>query len=67
MQWFLSLMEELGIECLVGHPATKQFEVVSQSGSKLLLDRVLKKLLLAELEALKEENRAKVELNNRKL
>src|ERR1700729_4115394 len=22
MQWFLSLMEELGIECLVGHPAT---------------------------------------------
>ena len=22
MQWFLNLMEELGIECLVGHPAT---------------------------------------------
>jgi transposase len=21
MQWFVSLMEELGIECLVGHPA----------------------------------------------
>ena len=21
MQWFLNLMEELGIECLVGHPA----------------------------------------------
>src|SRR3984957_8514328 len=21
MQWFLSLMEELGVECLVGHPA----------------------------------------------
>jgi hypothetical protein len=22
MQWFLNLMEELGIECRVGHPAT---------------------------------------------
>jgi len=22
MQWFVNLMEELGIECLVGHPAT---------------------------------------------
>jgi transposase len=22
MQWFLNLMEELGIECQVGHPAT---------------------------------------------
>ena len=22
MQWFLNLVEELGIECLVGHPAT---------------------------------------------
>ncbi len=21
MQWFLNLMEELGVECLVGHPA----------------------------------------------
>jgi len=21
MQWFLNLMEELGIECMVGHPA----------------------------------------------
>ena len=21
MQWFVNLMEELGIECLVGHPA----------------------------------------------
>jgi hypothetical protein len=21
MQWFLELMEELGVECLVGHPA----------------------------------------------
>ena len=22
MQWFVNLLEELGIECLVGHPAT---------------------------------------------
>ena len=60
-----SLHAEMAVNMNYTAPATKQFEVLSQSGSKLLLDRVLKKLLLAEQEALKEENRAKVELNNR--
>jgi hypothetical protein len=26
MQWFVNLMEELGIECLVGHPAAPEAE-----------------------------------------
>jgi hypothetical protein len=39
-------------------PATKHFEVVSQSGSKFLLDRVLQRLLTSEEEALTRENRS---------
>jgi outer membrane lipoprotein-sorting protein len=39
-------------------PATKQFEVISQSGSKYLIDHVLRKLLTSEEEALTRENRS---------
>jgi hypothetical protein len=28
MQWFVNLMEELGIECLVGHPAEGRFPAI---------------------------------------
>jgi outer membrane lipoprotein-sorting protein len=38
-------------------PNKKNFTIVSQSGSKLLIDRVLKRLLDSEQEALDEENR----------
>jgi hypothetical protein len=38
-------------------PSTKEFVVVSQSGSKLITDRVFKKLLEGEQEAANEENR----------
>jgi len=38
-------------------PNTKTFTVVSQSGSKFVIDHVLKKLLEGELEAANEENR----------
>jgi len=38
-------------------PASKDFEVVSSSGSKFLLDHVLHKLLSGEKEALERENR----------
>jgi hypothetical protein len=46
-------------------PATKEFTIVSESGSKLLINRVFKRLIETELEALKEENRERVELNSR--
>lgn len=39
-------------------PATKQFEVVSENGSKFLIDRVLQQLLTSEQEALTRENRS---------
>jgi outer membrane lipoprotein-sorting protein len=38
-------------------PDAKEFKVVSQSGSKLIIDRVFKKLLEGEQEAGNEENR----------
>ncbi len=38
-------------------PNSKVFSVVSQSGSKLIIDHVFKKLLEGELEAANEENR----------
>jgi outer membrane lipoprotein-sorting protein len=38
-------------------PNSKEFSVVSQTGSKLIIDRVFKKLLEGEQEAANEENR----------
>ena len=43
-------------------PATKQFHIVKEDGSRLLLDRVLHKLLESEQEALTPENRDRVGL-----
>ncbi len=37
-------------------PATKEFTIQSESGSKLIIDRVFKKLLQSEQEALEAEN-----------
>jgi hypothetical protein len=44
-------------------PRSKEFTVESASGSKLLIDRVLKKLLEAEKEALDEEVQRRSALN----
>jgi|SRR5450432_1722474 len=44
-------------------PDSKQFTEVSQSGSKLIVERVFRKLLESEQDALKEENRMRTALN----
>jgi hypothetical protein len=44
-------------------PGSKQFTEVSQTGSKLIVDRVFRKLLESEQDALKDENRARTALN----
>lgn len=44
-------------------PESKQFTEVSHSGSKLIVDRVFRKLLESEQEALKPENRSRTALN----
>jgi hypothetical protein len=58
-----SFHAEMVVDMTYDAPATKQFKIVSQSGSQLIIDRVLKKLLEAEQESMNEENRARVALN----
>src|SRR5205814_4483654 len=47
---------EMVVDVKYQAPATKEFTVRSEAGSKLLLERVFKKLLQSEKEALAEEN-----------
>jgi hypothetical protein len=54
---------EMAVDMKYESPGTKEFTIRSQTGSKLLIDRVLKKLLQSEKEALGEENQKRVALN----
>ena len=56
---------EMVVDMTYDAPATKQFKIISQSGSPWIIDRVFKRLLEAEQEALNEENRQRVALNSR--
>jgi hypothetical protein len=44
-------------------PGTKEFEIVSQSGSKILIDRVFKKLMEGEKDAIDGENQKRIAMN----
>jgi len=44
-------------------PETKEFEIVSQSGSKMLIDRVFKKLIEGEKDAFEGENQKRIAMN----
>ena len=44
-------------------PDRKEFTIVSENGSEMLRNRVLKRLLKAELEAMQEENRERTAIN----
>lgn len=44
-------------------PATKEFEIVSATGSKMVIDRVFKKLLQGEKEAFEAENQKRIAIN----
>jgi hypothetical protein len=54
---------EMTVEASYESPATKNFKVISQHGSKLILDRVFKKLLESEKEAAQPEMRERTLLN----
>ena len=54
---------EMTVDTVYESPSTKDFKVVSQSGCKMLLDRVFKKLLEGEQEAALPEMRGHTELN----
>ena len=59
-----SFHAEMVVDMTYDAPATKQFKIVSQSGSQWVIDRILKRLLDAELESMNEENRQRVALNH---
>ena len=59
-----SFHAEMVVDMTYDAPATKQFKIVSQSGPDWIVDRVLKRLLEAELESMNEENRERVALNS---
>jgi hypothetical protein len=60
-----SFHAEMVVDMTYDAPATKKFKIVSQSGSQWMIDRILKRLLEAEQEALTEDNRERVALSPR--
>jgi hypothetical protein len=54
---------EMTVEASFDSPATKNFKIISQSGSKLIIDRVFKRLLESEKEAAEPEIHARTLLN----
>jgi len=54
---------EMKVEATFDRPSTKSFKVISQSGSKLITDRVFKRLLESEKEAAEPDIRARTLLN----
>src|SRR5277367_3587317 len=54
---------EMTVVATYDSPATKNFKIVSQTGSKLIIDRVFKRLLDSEKEALEPETHSRTLLN----
>lgn len=54
---------EMMVEATYDSPATKDFKIISQTGSKLIIDRVFKRLLESEKEAAEPEMHARTLLN----
>ena len=54
---------EMTVEATYDSPSTKEFKVISESGSKLILNRVFKKLLEGEKEAAQPAVSARTQLN----
>ena len=55
---------EMIVDVKYRSPGTKEFDIKSEKGSHVVIDRVFQKLLQSEKEALTEENQARVALNN---
>jgi outer membrane lipoprotein-sorting protein len=55
---------EMIVDVKYRSPGTKEFDIRSEKGSHLVIDRVFQKLLQSEKEALTEENQARIALNN---
>src|SRR5215469_2080961 len=57
------LVAEMIVHATYDRPSSKEFTVVSQSGSKLIVNHVFKKLLESEKEAAQPDMSAKIQLN----
>jgi len=55
---------EMTVNVVYRAPDSKQFTVISQTGSKIILDRVFTKMLEGEQEAMTADNRAHTALNS---
>jgi len=55
---------EMTVDVKYRSPGTKEFTIKSETGSRLIIDKVFHKLLQSEKEALTEENQAHVALNS---
>jgi hypothetical protein len=55
---------EMTVDVKFRSPGTKEFTIRSENGSKLIIERVFKRMLQSEKEALTEENQAHVALND---
>lgn len=55
---------EMIVDVKYHSPATEEFTIQSATGSNLLIEKVFKKLLQKEKEALRPENQSRVALNN---
>ncbi|MFZ1138400.1 MAG: hypothetical protein WAN76_04435 [Candidatus Sulfotelmatobacter sp.] len=51
------------VEVKYRSPGTKDFSIRSENGSRLIIDRIFKRMLQTEKEALTEENQSRVALN----
>jgi hypothetical protein len=60
-----TLHAEMVVEMTYNAPGRKEFKIVSESGSKLIVKRVLERLLEEETEAQSEAKRLSVELSSR--
>jgi hypothetical protein len=54
---------EMTVDATYDSPSTKNFKIISQSGSKLIIERVFKRLLDSEKEATEPEMHARMLLN----
>jgi hypothetical protein len=54
---------EMTVKATYDSPSTKNFKIISQTGSKLIVDRVFKRLLESEKEAAEPDIRARTQLN----
>lgn len=54
---------EITVDVQYRAPATKEFTILSQSGSRFLVDKVFQRMIQSEKDALTEENQAQIALN----